>query len=69
MLGEKLKKKLAEKGISMYQMAKELNIDVSTLYRKLKKNSFEIAEAQKIVSVLGLTAEEANDIFFNHKVA
>ena len=69
MLGTKLKDKINEKGVSMGQMAEKLEINVSTLYRKLKKNSFEIAEAQKIVEILNLSAEEANDIFFNHNVA
>lgn len=69
MLGAKLKDKINEKGVSMGQMAEKLEINVSTLYRKLKKNSFEIAEAQKIVEILNLSAEEANDIFFNHNVA
>ena len=65
----KLKGKLVEKDISIAKISFELGIAPSTFYRKLKNNSFEIGEADKIVHVLSLTAIEATDIFFAQFVA
>lgn len=53
----KLKGKIVEKGITVRILAKEIGVDQSTLYRKLKNNGDDI------------TIEEANAIFFSHNVA
>jgi predicted transcriptional regulator len=63
----KLKGKMVEKGMNVESLSKALNIDKSTLYRKLSENgeTFLIKEANLIAEVLSLTYEEASDIFFS----
>lgn len=61
----KLKGKIVEKGMNVEKLAELISVDRSSMYRKL--NNFEkitIGEANKIKSVLDLTDEEANSIFF-----
>lgn len=66
----KLKGKIVEKGMNQQQFAKYINIDRSTLYRKMANDSsFTVEEANKIVEVLDLTPEEALAIFFVQKLA
>lgn len=62
---QKLKAKIVENGMNVERLAELVDIDRSSMYRKL--NNFEkitIGEAKKIKSVLGLSDEEASDIFF-----
>lgn len=66
---QKLKGKIVEKGKSVESVSAELGINPATFYRKLKNNSFEINEADKLVDILDLTNEEAIAIFFSHIVA
>ena len=67
----KLKGKIVEKGINVSDLAKALGINKSTLYRKLKNNgeNISIREAVGMINELDLSAEEANEIFFNQFVA
>ena len=67
----KLKGKIVEKGINVSDLAKVLGINKSTLYRKLKNNgeNISIREAVGMINELDLSAEEANEIFFNQFVA
>ena len=62
---EKLRGKMAELKISPEAMAKEIGVDVSTFYRKLKNEgvSFTVGQMHKIVAVLGLSQKEATSIF------
>lgn len=61
----KLKGKLVEKGFNVETLANKINIDRSTLYRKLNEcEKFTIGDAQKIKDALSLTNDEARDIFF-----
>ena len=62
-----LKGKLVEKGITISELSKKLNINQSTFYRKMKKNSFKIFETDIMMDVLELTPTEANKIFFDKK--
>lgn len=64
-----LKGKLVEKGVTVSELSGILGINPSTFYRKIKNNSFEIGEADKIVKALALTSQEAKNIFFNQFVA
>lgn len=66
-----LKKKIVEKNISVEKLASLINIDKSTLYRKISNNaeSISIREANMIVKVLELTTDEAVAIFFARCVA
>lgn len=61
----KLKAKIVENGMNVEKLAELIEIDRSSLYRKL--NSMEkitIGEANKIKSALALTDDEATAIFF-----
>lgn len=60
----KLKGKMAEKGMNVDALAECVEIDRSSMYRKL--NNFEkitIGEAQKIARALDLSGEDATEIF------
>ena len=67
----KLKGKIVEKGMNISKLATKIDIDKSTLYRKIKNNGDDISikEADLIVKALDLTIDEANAIFFNQFVA
>lgn len=60
-----LKAKLIEKNISVIEMCNELGICEATFYRKLSRNGdFSRFEIGKITSILGLSSEERDNIFF-----
>lgn len=66
----KLKAKMVEIGINVEWLAKEINLDRTTLYRRLNNpEEFTIREVTKIALVLNLTKDEVNDIFFASNVA
>ena len=69
--GAMLKEYLKKRGISIDQIAKEIGMDRTTFYRKVKMNGakFTIAEAREIVKALKLSEAEATDIFFTGTVA
>lgn len=60
----KLKGKIVEAGMNVEMVAERIGVDRSSLYRKL--NNYEkltIGEALRMKDVLGLTDEEAANIF------
>lgn len=60
----KLKGKIVEKGLSVELLAASIGVDRSSLYRKLNNgDKITIGEAVKIKDALGLSAEDAVDIF------
>lgn len=63
---ELLKAKMKESGKSVAAVAKDINVDESTFYRKLQKNgeTFTVAQAAIIKDALSLSAKEAFDIFY-----
>lgn len=67
----KLKGKIVENGYTTEGFAKAINMDHSTLYRKLRREgtSFTVGEANMIVKALGLSSEDAVAIFFAESVA
>ena len=67
----KLKGKIVENGLTVGELAKEIGLDKSTLYRRLNNDgeTFTIREANLICSVLGLTGKEATEIFFSNYIA
>lgn len=67
----KLRGKIVENGLNMSTLAIKLEIDRSTLYRKINSegDKLTIKEANKIVEILNLDSEEAMAIFFGHIVA
>ncbi len=66
---EKLLGKIEQKGFSNKEIAEKLNIAESTFYRKLKRKSFSVEEAQKMSELLSLSATEAYEIFFGKRLA
>lgn len=67
----KLKGKIVENGLTIATLAQKIGIDRATLYRKLSNNgeTMLIKDANAIISVLGLSADEAMAIFFSQFVA
>lgn len=62
----KLKGKMVEKGINVDELSKKIGVDRATLYRKFRSVSkFNICDAQKIKDELGLSIQEASEIFFD----
>ncbi len=67
----KLRGKIVENGLNMSTLAIKLEIDRSTLYRKINSegDKLTIKEANEIVEILNLDSKEAMTIFFGHIVA
>lgn len=67
----KFKGKVVENGLNLSEVAEAINIDRSTLFRKLNENGedFTIKQADELTKLLKLTAEEAMAIFFSQYVA
>lgn len=66
---KKLKSKLIENGKNVEMISADVGMDRASFYRKMKNNSFEIREADKIIEVLNLSGKEASAIFFSEFVA
>lgn len=66
----KLRGRIVEHGMSIETVAAFIGIHRSTFYRKLSGEcDMTIGEADAIVKLLGLTAHEADEIFFSQFVA
>ena len=66
----KLKAKMVEKGMNVETLASKINIDRSSLYRKLNNmEKITIGEANKMKEVLEMSVSEAVEIFFGLPVA
>lgn len=63
----KLRGKIVECGMTQEKVAQEIQMDKSTFSRKMKSEAlgFSIGDMHKIVSILGLTKEEAGEIFLS----
>lgn len=62
----KLKGKIVENGMNVETLAKEIEVDRSTMYRMLNNmEKITIGKAIKIKTVLALSDEDATDIFLN----
>lgn len=61
----KLRGKIVERGITQEELAVKIGVDASTFSRKMKSLglSFTVEQVHKIVAELGLTADEATQIF------
>jgi plasmid maintenance system antidote protein VapI len=63
--GNKLKAKIIERGLSVTDFAAKIEMDRSSLYRKLSNaERITIGEATRIKEALDMTSEEASAIFF-----
>lgn len=67
----KLKGKIVERGVTITRLADMIEMDRSTLYRKLANpnDKLSVREANKICNALKLTKDEAFQIFFGDFVA
>lgn len=67
---DKLKGAIKEKRLTPEKVAESIGIDKSTMYRKLSNggDDFTIRQADAITRVLGLSAKEAQAIFFSQFV-
>ena len=63
----KLKGKIVEKGMNMSDVANQIGVDRSTLYRKINTqgDNLTVSEVSKIATVLDLSSDEITNIFFN----
>lgn len=60
----KLRGKIVERGMSIASISMEIGVNKSTFYRKLSGCCpFTIQDADRLVEILGLNAEEAKAIF------
>lgn len=66
---DKLKKAIANKGLTIATVSKKLDINPSTFFRKINKNAFLIKEAYQICEILDLSNKDAIEIFFANNVA
>lgn len=62
---DKLRGKIAERGMNNEEVASSLGMNPSTFYRKMKANglAFTVGQMQKMVEVLGMSSDEAKQIF------
>nr|DAS11272.1 MAG TPA: Regulatory protein-modification, helix-turn-helix, transcriptional regulato, DNA [Caudoviricetes sp.] len=66
----KLKGKIAEQGMNMTTFAKSIDLDYSSLYRRLEGQvSFTVSDVEKITKVLHLENEDIVSIFFAKEIA
>lgn len=68
---QKLKGKIVEVGLSIADVAEKMGINKATLYRKMENGgtTLTVKDANLLVKILNLTADEAMAIFFAEKVA
>lgn len=62
---DKLKKKIADSGMSVTHIAKKTGILRETLYSRFKTGDFKLSEICALSDILFLTKEERNNIFFD----
>jgi len=64
---ELLKSKIKEKGLSVADVANEIGVNPSTLFRKFQSggNAFTVGQVAEISTLLELTKDEVNHIFFD----
>lgn len=59
---------LAQAGYTQSDLAKAMKMAESTMIRKIKRNSFSVAQAEEIGRILGLPSSRLSEIFFDQKV-
>lgn len=66
----KLRGKIAEQGMNLTTFAKSIDLDYSSLYRRLEGQvSFTVSDVEKITKVLHLENEDIVSIFFAKEIA
>lgn len=63
-----LKEEMKKKNISVRNIADKLQLNASTLYRKLQSGGEKLTEKEtaQITEILHLSTKQANDIFFGN---
>ena len=63
----RLRGKISECGMTQEKLAHAMSIDKSTLSRKMKSEAldFSVGEMHQIAEILGLSKEEAGEIFLS----
>lgn len=69
LITNRLKGKLVEKGVTLYELSDALGIHYNSLLRKLNVGEFTLSEIRKIVETLHLSDDELLYIFFTFQVA
>ena len=68
-VGNRVKKLMKNRKITLEQLAKNMNIDEGRLKNKLDgKEEFYIGEMSKIKEIFKLNVKECDDLFFNENV-
>lgn len=67
----RLQDALKQRSISYEEAAEALNIDRATFYRRMSRNGtkFTVEEVGKLASLLGLSSQALQDIFFDRELA
>lgn len=67
----KLKGKIVENGMNIAELADKINMNRSTLYRKINGNgcNFLVKEVSSMAEILCLNSQDINEIFFASNVA
>ena len=60
-----LKGKIVAAGYTLSEFANKIGLPYTTFSRRMKSRIFGSDEIERIAKVLGLTAEEIREIFFN----
>lgn len=62
----KLRARMFERNMNVTKLAERVGISRTAFYRKLQKpGQFTVGEVMRIKSILGLSEDDAIDIFFN----
>ena len=62
---KKLNNAIQSKGLKLEFVAKSIGISIGSMSNKMNgKTDFKLPEVQKLIKLLNLSIEEANDIFF-----
>lgn len=65
----KLRARIVERGLSVGTVAERMDVDRSTLYRKIKTGQFTVGEVRRLSEILDLSVSDITDIFFGGDVA
>lgn len=67
----KLKSRIFEAGLTVPELANRMEMNPSTLYRKLKNNGegLLVKDVDRIISIIDLPGGDINNIFFAKNVA
>ena len=65
----KLQAQMVLRGMNVEKLSSQLNLNVSTVYRKLDSGEFSRSEITEISDILEMTSEDIINVFFAPNVA